>query len=75
MYVFTFRKIIDFKRHLNDARQWDNVRRAQQESILGTVRNVSYCPQLKENPNYENMKDDSAPSQIVWKTRCAYATI
>ena len=65
MYVFTFRKIIDFKWHLNDARQWDNVRRAQQESILGTVRNGSYCPQLKENANHENMKDDSAPSQIV----------
>ena len=26
MYVFTFRKIINFKRHLNDERQWDDVR-------------------------------------------------
>ena len=48
---------------------------AEQESILGTVRNVSYCPQPKEKPNHENMKDGSAPSQIVWKTRYAYATI
>ena len=48
---------------------------AEEESILGNVRNVSYCPQPKEKPNHENMKDDSAPSQIVWKTRYAYATI
>ena len=49
--------------------------RDRQESILGTVRNLSYRSQPKEKPNHENIKDDSAPSQIVWKTRYAYATI
>ena len=48
---------------------------AEEESILGTVRNVRYCPQPKEKPNHENVKDDSALSQIVWKIRYVYATI
>ena len=48
---------------------------ACQGSVLGTVRSASYCPQAKEKPNHKNMKDDSAPSKIVWKNRYAYAAI
>ena len=75
MYVFTFSKIINFKQHLNDVRQWDDVRASSARINFGYCKKRELPSPTKRKTKPRNMKDDSAPSQIFWKTRYAYATI
>ena len=65
MYVIIFRKIINLKWHLKGVHQLDDVRASSARINLGYRKNHELLSQVKEKPNHENMKGDSAPSQIV----------
>ena len=50
MYVFTFRKIIDFKWHLNDECQWDDVRASSTRISFGYCKKRELLSPTKKNP-------------------------